>query len=58
MPRLIGIVDLPIGGGKGGLGGECVKAMHEKGCIYVSLLGAAPDATQHQKGAEGPPGKP
>lgn len=39
MPRLIRAFDLKIVGGKGGLGPEPAKAMAEKGCVYLSLLG-------------------
>jgi len=39
MPRLIRELDLKIVGGKGGLGLDCVRAMRDAGCVYLSLLG-------------------
>lgn len=39
MPAIIRGQDLKIVGGKGGLDKECVKAMQDTGCIYLSFLG-------------------
>lgn len=39
MPRFIRAFDLRIVGGKGGLGPDAARAMAEKGCVYLSLLG-------------------
>lgn len=39
MPGFIRGFGLRIVGGKGGLGAASVAAMHERGCVYLSLLG-------------------
>jgi len=39
MPRIIRSFGLRLVGGKGGLDQECVKALQEAGCAYLSFLG-------------------
>jgi fumarate hydratase subunit beta len=39
MPLFIRHYGLRIVGGKGGLGPDCVAAMRQTGCVYLSLLG-------------------
>ena len=47
MPRLIRELELHAVGGKGGLDRDCVEAMRETGCVYLSFLGGG--ATLHSQ---------
>jgi fumarate hydratase subunit beta len=47
MPRLICELGLHAVGGKGGLDRDCVEAMRQAGCVYLSFLGGG--ATLHSQ---------
>lgn len=47
MPTIIRKSGVRVVGGKGGLSAECVQAMREAGCVYLSFLGGGCTLLSH-----------